>query len=209
MSHVAEAVRPYRGVSADERRELRRTQLLEACLDVVAEAGVNAVTAEAVCAHAGLSKRYFYESFSDREAVLVAALDAFFEAARDAVTPALAEPATTAEERLTRTVAALVKALSADQRAARLYVESSRHPALEQRRIAAYDEFAQLLLTYALGVGVETSDPRAQAVALLIVSGTTEVMARWLAGDLDLDETALVRTISAIGLAAAEVLKDR
>ena len=209
MCPVAEAVRPYRGISADERRSVRRTQLLEACLDVVGEVGVAGTTAEAVCARAGLSKRYFYESFDDREAVLVAALDAFFEAARAAVAPALAQPAVSAEERLTRTVAALVRAVFADERAARLYVESSRHPALELRRIAAYDEFADLLLRYALEVEVGTGDPRAQAVALLIVSGTTEVMARWLTGDLDLDESALVRTIAGIGLASAEVLRDR
>jgi len=209
MSGVAEAVRPYRGVSADERRALRRAQLLEACLDVVGEAGVAGTTAEAVCARAGLSKRYFYESFADREAILVAALDGFFEAARVAVTPAVAQPAATSEERFTRTVAALVRAVTADERAARLYVESSRHPALEQRRITAYDEFADLLLRYALAVDVEPADPRAQVVALLIVSGTTEVMARWLTGDLDLDESALVETIAGIGLAAAEVLKRR
>lgn len=209
MGPVAEAVRPYRGVSADERRAVRRAQLLEACLDVVGEDGVASTTAEAVCARAGLSKRYFYESFADRETVLVAALDAFFDAARAVVTPALAQPATSIEERLTRTVAALVRAVSADQRGARLYVESSRHPALELRRTAAYDEFADLLLRYALEIEVRPADPRAQLVALLIVSGTTEVMARWLTGDLDLDEPALVRTIAGIGLASAEVLRDR
>lgn len=208
MSDVAEAVRPYRGVSADDRRALRRAQLLEACLDVVLESGVAGTTAEAICANAGLSKRYFYENFSDREAVLLAALDGFFEAARVAVTPALASPAASTDERLTRTVAALVSAVSADERAARLYVESSRHPVLEQRRIAAYDEFADLILRYALEVDMEPRSPRAQVVALLIVSGTTEVVARWLAGDLDLDEAALVETISAIGLASAGVLRD-
>jgi len=209
MCDVTEAVRPYRGVSADDRRALRRAQLLGACLDVVGEVGVAGTTAEAVCARAGLSKRYFYESFADREAVLVAALDDFFESARVAITPALAEPADSTGERLTRTVAALVGAVSADARGARLYVESSRHPALEQRRIVAYDEFAQLILRYALEVETEPVDPRAQLVALLIVSGTTEVMGRWLAGDLELDESTLVETIAGIGLASVEALKDR
>lgn len=207
MSVVAEAVRPYRGVSADDRRALRRAQLLEACLDVVLESGVAGTTAEAICAKAGLSKRYFYENFADREAVLLAALDSFFEAARVAVTPALVAPATSTDERLTRTVATLVSAVSADERAARLYVESSRHPVLEQRRTAAYDEFADLILRHAFEVDMEPANPRAQAVALLIVSGTTEVVARWLAGDLDLDEAALVETISSIGLASAGVLR--
>lgn len=209
MFGVPEAVRPYRGVSADDRRAQRRSQLLEACLDVVGAEGVAGTTAEAVCARAGLSKRYFYESFADREAVLVAALDAFFEAAREAITPALAEPASSTGERLTRTVAALVGALSSDARTARLYVESSRHPALELRRIAAYDEFALLILRYGLEVDTEPADPRSRLVALLLVSGTTEVMARWLSGDLDLDEQALVETVAGIGLAAAELLRGR
>lgn len=207
MCPVAEAVRPYRGVSADERRALRRTQLLEATLDVVGEVGVAGATAEAICARAGLSKRYFYESFADREAALVAALDAFFDAARAGIAPALAEPAASTEQRLTRSVAALVTTVSADPRAARLYVESSRHPALEARRIMAYDEFADLLLRYALSSEVDPADPRARAVALLIVSGTTEVLARWLTGDLELDEASLVQTISGVGLASVEALR--
>ncbi len=209
MSVVPEAVRPYRGVSADDRRALRRAQLLEACLDVVGVEGVAGTTVEAVCARAGLSKRYFYESFADREAVLVAALDAFFQGAQAAITPALAESAATTGERLTRTVAALVRALSADERAARLYVESSQHPALERRRTTAYDEFALLVLRYGLGVDTDPADPRSRLVALLLVSGTTEVMARWLAGDLALEESTLVETIAGIGLAAAELLRDR
>lgn len=206
MVDVTEVVRPYRGVSAGERRSLRRAQLLEACLDVVGEVGVAATTAEAVCARAGLSKRYFYESFADRETILVAVLDDFFDAARTAILPVLAAPGTTAEERLSGTVAALVASVSADPRAARLYVESSRHTALEQRRIAAYDVFADLLLEHAFDI--EGADrPSARAVALLIVSGTTEVVARWLAGDLDLDEAGLVDTIAGVGIAAAAALK--
>ncbi|MGV7904576.1 TetR family transcriptional regulator, partial [Mycobacterium kansasii] len=60
-----EVVRPWRGVSAEDRRSARRAQLLEACLDVVGDAGVEAVTADAVAQRAGLSKRYFYEAFAD------------------------------------------------------------------------------------------------------------------------------------------------
>lgn len=201
---MTEVVRPYRGVSAEERRTQRRTQLLEACLDVVGEVGVGEVTAEAVCTRAGLSKRYFYESFGDREAILVAALDEFFVVAREAILPALTDPVDSVEERLRRTVAALVGAVSADARAARLYVESPRHAALEQRRSIAYVEFADLVLRHALVA--DPADPRSQAAALLIVSGTTEVIARWLAGSIALDESGLVETISGIGLASAQAL---
>jgi AcrR family transcriptional regulator len=201
---VTELVRPYRGVSAEERRARRREQLLEACLDVVAATGVADTTAEAICARAGLSKRYFYESFADREGVLVAALDRLFEHVRSAITTELAGATGSAADRIERTVSALVAAISADPRSARLYVEAPRYPALEQRRALAFDEFTQLLIERVLDA--DPDDPRARIAALLVVAGTTEVLARWLAGDVALAEPEFVQTVAAIGLALASTV---
>ncbi len=200
---VTELVRPYRGVSAEDRRARRREQLLEACLDAVAASGVADTTAEAICGRAGLSKRYFYESFADREAVLVAALDRLFEAVRTAINTALAGTTGRAADRIERTVSALVAAISADPRAARLYVEAPRHRALEQRRALAFDEFTQLLVERVLDV--DPHDARARTAALLVVAGTTEVLGRWLAGDVPLGEAEFVQTIAGIGLALTAV----
>jgi len=204
---MTEVVRPYRGVSAEERRGQRRSQLLEACLDVVAEVGVADTTAEGVCARAGLSKRYFYESFADREAILVAILDDLF----DRVSIAIAElieggEALPEDERVRRTVTVLVRELSVDLRAARVYVEAPRHPTLEQRRLRAFDDFARLLLAEHV-LNVEADDRRAYPVALMIVAGTTEVMARWLSGELALSEDEVVDVISGVGLAAGAFVR--
>lgn len=198
---MAEVVRPYRGVAAETRRELRRGQLLDACLDVVGAVGVADTTAEAVAARAGLSKRYFYESFRDREGALVAALEHVFDAVRAAIVTDLATTGDEVEQRATRTVAALVRTLSADRRAARLFVEAPRHPALEARRNVAFDEFSQLLMGQVLAI--EPGSVRGRLVTLFIVAGTTEVLSRWLAGDLDLDEHDVVREIATIGISAA------
>ena len=199
---MTELVRPYRGVSAETRRTQRRTRLIEACLDVVAAVGVAETTAEAVCARAGLSKRYFYESFADREALLIAVLDEVFTSVRTAIAGALTADRAEPAARIQRTVRALVRTLSADQRAARLYIEAPRHPALELRRIAAFDEFTQLLVEHVLDL--DPKDPQARAATLLVVAGTTEVLSRWLAHDLALDEDTLVQTISDVGLAVAQ-----
>ena len=75
---VPAVVRTYRGASAEERRADRRARLLAGCLDVVGEVGVVGVTVEAVCARAGLTKRYFYEAFGDRDAVLAAVADGVY-----------------------------------------------------------------------------------------------------------------------------------
>jgi AcrR family transcriptional regulator len=202
---MTEVVRPYRGVSADDRRADRRSRLLEACLDLIGEDGVAEVTAEGTAARAGLSKRYFYESFADRDALLVAASDEVFAAVRSAILQRLVEYGdASVEERIRATVATLVKAMTADSRSARLYVEASRHPVLEARRLGMFDQFATLLDEQLFAS--DPHDQRLHTVSLLLVAGTTEVLARWLAGDIALDEEALVATISDVGLAAARSL---
>jgi AcrR family transcriptional regulator len=206
MLGMTEVVRPYRGVSAETRRARRRAQLLEACLDVVGAVGVADTTAEAVCGRAGLSKRYFYESFADREAVLVATLDTVFEAIQRAIAEQLADAPRSVNGRVTRTVTALVETLSADQRAARLYMEAGHHPTLEQRRGEAFDLFALLMIHEVLRLD-DPDDPAARATALLIVSGTTEVLARWLSGDLAMRQDEIVRLIATIGRSAAAALR--
>lgn len=59
--------RPYRGMSAEERRLQRREQLMEAALDVFASIGLAKVTMRDICAQARLTERYFYESFRSTE----------------------------------------------------------------------------------------------------------------------------------------------
>ena len=86
---MAKVVRPYRGVSADERRAQRRAQLVEAALDVLGDAGLARTTMTEVCARAGLTERYFYESFGDRDELLIAVFDAITEETNDAALAAL------------------------------------------------------------------------------------------------------------------------
>ncbi|MCG3751908.1 TetR/AcrR family transcriptional regulator [Amycolatopsis sp. Poz14] len=64
--------RPYGGKSADERRAERRAALLLAGRELWCESGWASVTMRGVCTRAGLTDRYFYESFTGRDALLVA-----------------------------------------------------------------------------------------------------------------------------------------
>jgi AcrR family transcriptional regulator len=67
--------RKYGGKSAQERRAERRTLLVDAALEIWQEQGWAAVTMRGVCARAGLTDRYFYESFTDRDALLATVWD--------------------------------------------------------------------------------------------------------------------------------------
>ncbi len=68
--------RPYRGVSPEERRAQRRSRLVEAAVAVYGERGYHNATVKAVCEAAGLTERYFYESFANSEELLIACFNA-------------------------------------------------------------------------------------------------------------------------------------
>lgn len=56
--------RSHKGVDADARRKERRQRLIEAGLETLGTKGLHTTTVRDVCGQAGLSERYFYESFS-------------------------------------------------------------------------------------------------------------------------------------------------
>ncbi|PRC57308.1 transcriptional regulator, partial [Mycobacterium sp. ITM-2017-0098] len=72
MSGTSE--RTYGGQSAQARRTERRGRLIDAAPDVMAANDWRSVTVDKLCGAAGLNKRYFYESFTDLDAVAAAAV---------------------------------------------------------------------------------------------------------------------------------------
>ncbi len=63
----------YDGKSADARRRERRDLLIETGIQLFGQQGYAAVSLNAICAEAGLAKRYFYESFASVEDLLTQA----------------------------------------------------------------------------------------------------------------------------------------
>lgn len=64
--------RRYRGQSAEDRQRERRQRLIEAGLRVFGGQGYHGATVRGLCAEAGLTERYFYESFANSEDLLCA-----------------------------------------------------------------------------------------------------------------------------------------
>lgn len=144
---MATVVRPYRGVSADDRRADRRARLKEACLELIGAEGVVAVTAEAVSGRAGLTKRYFYESYGGRDALLHEMMDDFFVAVRSEILDALgADTEADAPGRAHIVARVLIDYLQGDSRQARLYVEAAGQPTLQARREEAFGEYTRMLV---------------------------------------------------------------
>ena len=93
--------RAYGGVSAEERIAARRAKLLDAGLELFGTRGYGTTGVKDVCREAGLTDRYFYESFADSEALFLAVFDRLTDELFEAVAAAVgSRPAATPERQL-------------------------------------------------------------------------------------------------------------
>lgn len=69
------ATRTYGGLSESERMIERRERFLDAGLEVFGTVGLHGATVRSLCKAAGLTERYFYESFADTDALFCAVFE--------------------------------------------------------------------------------------------------------------------------------------
>jgi AcrR family transcriptional regulator len=196
--------RAYRGVSAEERRGERRRRLIETALDCLHEDGLAGVSVRSVCARARLTPRYFYESFADLDALLVAAVDAVCDEVAAAALAALDAAPADLPAQVRAAIDAGYRVVVSDRRkATALLVAASGHGALRERRHAVITRFADLVidrLPVLTSVGV-AERRRARATALFVMGGATEVIEAVLSGRLRLGRAAVVDQLTAMWLA--------
>jgi AcrR family transcriptional regulator len=192
---VPSTTRPYRGVSAEDRRAQRRTRLIAAGLDLLGTVGWEQTTMTAVCARAKLTERYFYEHFTGRDQLLLAVVDQVADEARTTVVNALAtaprEPRAAAHAMIT----AFVDFITDDPRKGRAaLVESAAADSLRARRHELLREFAHLVVVqaHALFGARALPPPRDEINALLFVGGLAELLTAWLSGEITASRTDIV-----------------
>ena len=203
------SVRPYGGVDADQRATNRRERLLEAALDLLGSADDSvALTVRGVCSQAGVVARYFYEAFSDSDAL---AVEVYERVIHDLVTETLAELTTSPsdEQQQIRTgVSAIVSHLAADPRRGRLIFGTAlTHPALATKRLEMVRMFAGLLAAQAEAFYETDRTAHLDAVARFLVGGFGETLTAWQHGDLDLSQSEVVDLCVALFASSADSLR--
>ncbi|MFT3660624.1 MAG: TetR/AcrR family transcriptional regulator [Gordonia sp. (in: high G+C Gram-positive bacteria)] len=200
---VQEKERVYGGVSAQERREQRRAALIEAGLELFGTEGYPNVAVKRICDQAGLTQRYFYESFSDREALLDAVYRHCVAQLQHATTaaalgyltrfPEVAAGGAISEEHIPELArhafGGFLRTLTVDPRQARVILIEvvGVSPALEQLRIGAIHQWADLILSFSGNAG-DTATPRRRLAAIGLVGAITQLLVDW--------QTAAVAPIS-------------
>jgi AcrR family transcriptional regulator len=194
---VTGPVRSYGGKTADERAAARRERLVAATIEVLAAEGAGRATMTGICAAAGLTERYFYESFGSLDEAMLAALDTVCEELADLVVSTLQTTEGSADDRVHALMVAFFDLV--DRSAARVQVaviESTANPALRARRHELIGMFGQLVADEAAGLYPDHAWPadRARIHGVVYIAGLAELVGAWLTGDIVATRDELIDT---------------
>jgi AcrR family transcriptional regulator len=192
--------RSYGGLTADERVALRRAKLLDAGLELFGTRGYDGTGVRDVCRAAGLTDRYFYESFTGTRELFVAVFDSATESLFSAVAEAVLAAEPDPESQLRAAIGAFVRRLAADPRVARIvFSEAGGAGAeVEQHLRGTLRRFTGLVAATARPHLDGADDDLVTVVALSLVGTLEQVIVAWQDGHLDADEDRIVELVVAL-----------
>lgn len=164
-----------RGAPPEEVARIQRGRLMDAMADVVAAEGYEDASVERVLVQAGVSRRTFYELFSDREDCFLATYDAAMRRAFRIVTDAYLD-CTTPERRIEAALAAFLGFCADEPQLARLCVVEvfAAGTRARERRAEFMQRFAALL-EHAMGE-LRGDDKLDRLAAQALIGGVHEVI---------------------------------
>jgi AcrR family transcriptional regulator len=187
--------RSYGGVSAEQRIAERRERLLDAGLEEFGIRGFKQTGVKDICRRAGLTDRYFYESFGDGAELFRAVFDCatmtLFAVTASALTTAPADP----ESQSRAVIEAYVRALANDPRLARVvFVEApSAGPEVERHMRETLRRFARLVEAAARPyVPATVPDEAVRFASISLVGAIEQLMIEWQEGELGLSVDQII-----------------
>jgi AcrR family transcriptional regulator len=162
--------RRYSGQSFEDRQTDRRERLIKAAAQVAARAGLEGTSVAAICAEAGLTARYFYESFPNREAIFVEA----YRAVQDELLTRMAA-AGGAGDSTKRALAGFFTAIQSSPGMARVFlIDLDDHDGA--MRMASFEGAKK----FAKAFGLKPGHPLTQAG---IIGAVVDIAKRWIESD--------------------------
>jgi AcrR family transcriptional regulator len=185
----APEARLWGGTTLAARRAERREKLVEAGLDLLGGEGPSAVSVRAVCRKAQLTERYFYESFADRSALVLAVYDQVSGEA----TAALVEATQSAADNVAvaqAAVEAMVGLIVDDPRRGRvLLVAPLAEPVLAHRVMEVTPALAEMIRDQ---LSPEASNTDRDMIAIGVLGATMALFYSFLTGGLDVTREEFV-----------------
>lgn len=185
-------LRAYGGETGDMRVARRRSALIDATLDMLAESEPGAVTVRGICARAALTPRYFYESFANADVLVEATYDMIIGQIADRALAGF-DAGSSPRGKVVGAVEAIVDVIEGDPRKGRvIFSDTLRSPVIAAKRTEMIRLFTNLTFQSAPAVAKVGGGQETLAAAHFQVGGLGRVLASWTEGLLDLDRAALV-----------------
>lgn len=182
MNSATTNARRYRGASPNDRRAQRREQLIAAAIQVYGESGYRHSSIKVVCAAAGLTERYFYESFASSDALLVACYNQVTSDLQKELTHAALKAGPGRAERARASLQAYFEALQREPRRAAVFLVEIR--GISQEVDGAIDEALRAIgedVAQAVGEGGTDAPPKvAELLRAGILGGVMHIALRWI-----------------------------
>ncbi|MGB3303797.1 TetR/AcrR family transcriptional regulator [Gordonia sp. (in: high G+C Gram-positive bacteria)] len=183
--------RTYGGVTAADRQKQRRSALVDAGLELFGTEGYLNVSVKKICDEAGLTQRYFYESFPDRVNLLAAVYEHCVDLARAQVLASITEllqqagvgegpiPGELIPEIARQGLGGFIDSLVDDPRRARVILIEvvGVSPEIEKLRLGAIHDWADLIVGFAVAGDQVTTRQKLGAIAL--VGAITQLLVDW------------------------------
>jgi AcrR family transcriptional regulator len=187
---MADPLRPYGGENGADRVKRRRAALIEAALDILGSADGVAISVRGVCRQAGLTARYFYESFEDVDQLVGTTYDAVVFDIAEAAQTAVAAGGQSAREQIRSAVGAIVGRIDADRRRGRvLFSQTLLSGTLATKRMDAAMMFAALTIQTS---GAQFEDATIAGAAHFYVGGLGQVLSAWIDNRIDCSTDELI-----------------
>jgi AcrR family transcriptional regulator len=190
-------VRPYRGVEAADRVADRRRRFLEAGLDILgSDPDESELTVRGICRRAGVTVRYFYEGFTDKDDFVGQIYD--WVIADIAATTQAAVAAAPLKEQSRAGIANIARTVAADTRVGRLLFSSQvSNPVVIRKRAESFALMAMLTFQHVGTLGAQ-DNARTKAASHFVVGGVSQTITAWLAGDIQLEPDELVDQLALV-----------
>lgn len=173
--------RRIRGLDAEQRRELRRRQLLDAAVDLFARNGYANTSIEQVCQTAYVGNKAFYEVFANKEECILGILHEIFEGIQQRMAAALVDASPDVEEITGRLVSAFVHGLLDDRRFAMISFRElgGISQNVEAQRRANRRWGADFLAALWREHGVVAAEVDCHQLAVVVIGGLFDGVADW------------------------------
>lgn len=209
---AGESSRTWRGQTIEERQAGRRSQLIEAGIELFGTKGYSNTSVKAICEEAGLTERYFYEAFNDREGLLDVIYEMLIADCARVTMEAIRDSEGDLESSMRAGITAFAHELTRDPRRARIQeIEVvGVSPELERKRREAIHAFADLVAERIrkLGGKDQAGSLRLDVTAIGLVGSVNEQLIDVVLGYIDISLEDLIENQIAAFVAVASQFFD-